>query len=254
MPSGRAGPGRAGRPRASRLGFPGRSRSARTPRKLRDELRKRARVQLFGEVWNSRRAARASTSSCATATARCRARCGATTFERLGLPDRARWPTARRSSSPAARTTTRARARRRRRSPSTSPACGSRARATCSPSSTRCAGGSPPRGCSSRRSALRAPARCRGASASSPARAARRATTCSPACDRRGWAGRVVWAFAPVQDRHAAPAITRALQDLAAIERRRGRSSSRAAAGRSPTCSRSATRRCAGRSRCCACR
>ena len=29
-------------------------------------------------------------------------------------------------------------------------------------------------------------------------------------------AGGVVWAFAPVQDRHAAPAITRALQDLAA--------------------------------------
>src|SRR5204863_175240 len=26
---------------------------------------------------------------------------------------------------------------------------------------------------------------------------------------RRGWAGRVLWAFAPVQDRHAAPAITR---------------------------------------------
>jgi exodeoxyribonuclease VII large subunit len=33
---------------------------------------------------------------------------------------------------------------------------------------------------------------------------------------RRGWGGRVVWAFAPVQDRHAAPAVTRALQDLAA--------------------------------------
>jgi exodeoxyribonuclease VII large subunit len=33
---------------------------------------------------------------------------------------------------------------------------------------------------------------------------------------RRGWAGKVVWAFAPVQDRHAAPLITRALQDLAA--------------------------------------
>ena len=33
---------------------------------------------------------------------------------------------------------------------------------------------------------------------------------------RRGWAGRLVWAFAPVQDRHAAPAIARALQDLAA--------------------------------------
>jgi exodeoxyribonuclease VII large subunit len=35
---------------------------------------------------------------------------------------------------------------------------------------------------------------------------------------RRGWAGRLVWAFAPVQDRHAAPAITRALQDLASID------------------------------------
>ena len=35
---------------------------------------------------------------------------------------------------------------------------------------------------------------------------------------RRGWAGRLVWAFAPVQDRHAAPRITRAVQDLAAID------------------------------------
>ncbi|HEX5272960.1 MAG TPA: exodeoxyribonuclease VII large subunit [Gemmataceae bacterium] len=35
---------------------------------------------------------------------------------------------------------------------------------------------------------------------------------------RRGWAGRLVWAFAPVQDRHAAPAITRALTDLAALD------------------------------------
>lgn len=33
---------------------------------------------------------------------------------------------------------------------------------------------------------------------------------------RRGWEGRIVWAFAPVQDRHAAPRVTRALQDLAA--------------------------------------
>jgi len=32
---------------------------------------------------------------------------------------------------------------------------------------------------------------------------------------RRGWAGRLVWAFAPVQDRHAAPLITRALGELA---------------------------------------
>jgi exodeoxyribonuclease VII large subunit len=34
---------------------------------------------------------------------------------------------------------------------------------------------------------------------------------------RRGWAGRIVWGFAPVQDRHAAPLIARALADLAAI-------------------------------------
>ena len=34
---------------------------------------------------------------------------------------------------------------------------------------------------------------------------------------RRGWSGRLVWAFAPVQDRHAAPAIVRALGDLAAV-------------------------------------
>src|SRR6476660_927978 len=33
---------------------------------------------------------------------------------------------------------------------------------------------------------------------------------------RRGWGGTVVWAFAPVQDRHAAPAIGAAVQDLAA--------------------------------------
>ena len=37
------------------------------------------------------------------------------------------------------------------------------------------------------------------------------------ALSRRGWAGQLVWAFAPVQDRHAAPAIVRALGDLAAV-------------------------------------
>ena len=33
---------------------------------------------------------------------------------------------------------------------------------------------------------------------------------------RRGWGGRLVWAFVPVQDRHAAPRIAAALRDLAA--------------------------------------
>jgi exodeoxyribonuclease VII large subunit len=35
---------------------------------------------------------------------------------------------------------------------------------------------------------------------------------------RRGWAGRLVWAFVPVQDRHAAPRIAAALRELAALE------------------------------------
>src|SRR5579884_3738081 len=35
---------------------------------------------------------------------------------------------------------------------------------------------------------------------------------------RRGWEGRLVWGFAPVQDRHAAPAIAAALRELAAME------------------------------------
>ncbi len=34
---------------------------------------------------------------------------------------------------------------------------------------------------------------------------------------RRGWSGRLVWAFVPVQDRHAAPRISAALRELAAI-------------------------------------
>jgi exodeoxyribonuclease VII large subunit len=33
---------------------------------------------------------------------------------------------------------------------------------------------------------------------------------------RRGWEGTLIWAFAPVQDRRAAPAISAAIQDLAA--------------------------------------
>ena len=70
---------------------------------------------------------------------------------------------------------------------------------------------------------------------------------------RRGWAGRVIWAFAPVQDRRAAPAIGAAIQDLAPPPRSR-RSSSPGAAAASPTSGPSATRRSAARWRCCACR
>ena len=95
------------------------------------------------------------------------------------------------------------------------PACGSPARATCWPGSRRCASSCGRRASSSCRSS--SPARpCRRRSASSPPREGRRAATCSPGCARRGWAGTIVWAFAPVQDRRAAPAITAAIQDLAA--------------------------------------
>ena len=69
---------------------------------------------------------------------------------------------------------------------------------------------------------------------------------------RRGWAGRLVWGFAPVQDRHAAPrsrALWRTWPRSAASTSR----SSRAAAARWPICCASATRRCAARSRCSAC-
>ena len=197
--------------RAPASGIPGselrraRSRSAhyaaRAARRLR-ELRARAglrrgvRLQAGraqGVVRAARRARRAAVLDVARGLRRARAGAG-------------RSPTARRSSSPGgcdyypglahllAVVLLRGRA-----------TCASPARATCSPSSTRLR----------RRAARRGPVRaaearcrarrCRAASASSPARAARRATTCSPGLRRRGWAGRLVWAFAPVQDRHAAP-------------------------------------------------
>ncbi len=35
--------------------------------------------------------------------------------------------------------------------------------------------------------------------------------------ERRGWSGEIVWGFAPVQDRKAAPEITRILSDMAAF-------------------------------------
>ena len=38
------------------------------------------------------------------------------------------------------------------------------------------------------------------------------------ALERRGWSGRIVWGYAPVQDRRAAGAITKALSDLALLE------------------------------------
>ena len=102
-----------------------------------------------------------------------------------------------------------------------------RARATCSRSSRRCAARSTPRACSRRRS------RCRGRALPRTigvvtGESGKARDDVLAGLRRRGWAGRLVWAFAPVQDRHAAPAITRAMQDLAAlaeveVDRRRAR-------------------------------
>lgn len=36
--------------------------------------------------------------------------------------------------------------------------------------------------------------------------------------ERRGWRGRLVWGYAPVQDRRAAPAVSKAIADLAILE------------------------------------
>ena len=73
------------------------------------------------------------------------------------------------------------------------------------------------RGCSSARSSSPRTALPARRSASSPARRGKARDDVLAALGRRGWAGRLVWAFAPVQDRHAAPAIARALGDLAAV-------------------------------------
>ena len=183
--------------------------------KLREFLRERSRVQLFGEVWNLRvsRAKvylelRDSRGRGAVLDVARRLRCARGSA-------RAHWPTARGSSSRAAWTTTPAAERPRRPSRSRSPRCASPARATCSRSSTGCARPWTPRASSRRRSGCVRPALPRtigvvtgeGGKARDDVLAGLR---------RRGWEGRLVWAFAPVQDRHAAPRITAALQDLAA--------------------------------------
>ena len=183
--------------------------------RLRDYLRERSRVQLFGEVWNLRVS---------------RAKVYFELRDADGALPCSMWRNGLRRAAPRRGRARRRRAGRRRRRAGLlrrqphlvagvlvrgRAGCASPARATCSPSSTGCARRSTPRACSSRRSCSRG-RRCRARSASSPARAARRATTCSPACAGAAGRGALVWAFAPVQDRHAAPRITRALQDLAA--------------------------------------
>ncbi len=93
--------------------------------------------------------------------------------------------------------------------------CASPARATCWPSSSGCAARSHAEGLfePQKRLPRRTLPRTIGVVCGEQGKAR---DDVLAALRRRGWGGRVVWAFAPVQDRHAAPAVTRALQDLAA--------------------------------------
>ncbi len=90
------------------------------------------------------------------------------------------------------------------RSRSARPACAWPARATCSRSSSACAAARTPRACSSRRSSCRRPALPRSIGVVTGEGGKARDDVLA-GLRRRGWAGRLVWGFAPVQDRHAAP-------------------------------------------------
>ena len=83
-------------------------------------------------------------------------------------------------------------------------------------SSSVCVGGLQPTGCSSRRSALQRPLLPRTIGVVTGERGKARDDVLA-GLRRRGWAGQLVWAFAPVQDRHAAPRIAAALRELAAV-------------------------------------
>ena len=201
---------------------PARSRSGSTRRSCATELRERARVQLFGEVFNLR----PSRAQGLLRAARRRRRAAVLDVARRVRGARAwsptRWSTARRSSSPAAPTTTPAAARPRRRSPSRSRGLriageGDLLAQLEALRRTLAAEGlfepqkrAGPPGAAARRSAW------------SPARAARRATTCSPGC--AGAAGPGGWCGRSRRCRTATrrPRITRALQRPGRGRRGRG--------------------------------
>ena len=102
------------------------------------------------------------------------------------------------------------------------PTCAWPARATCSRGSSACASSSTPRACSRRQKQLPMPPLPHSIGVITGESGKARDDVLA-ALARRGWAGRLVWGFAPVQDRHAAPAIVRALGDLAAVGGGRGR-------------------------------
>ena len=179
---------------------------------LKRRLREFARVQLVGEVWGFRASRARVYFELRDAAARCPARCGCPTSRRWGSG----CPTGSRSWSAADATTTPAAPRPHPRSPSPSPSCASPARATCSSSSSGCVARLHADGLFEPQKRLPRQPIPRTIGVVTGERGKARDDVLA-GLRRRGWAGRLVWAFAPVQDRHAAPRITAALRELAAI-------------------------------------
>ena len=181
--------------------------------KLREFLRERSRVQLFGEVWNVRVSRARSISSCVMPTAPSRARCGATTTTRSRSAIR-RSPTAHGSSSRAAGLL--------RRQPHVlavvllrDHGAADRREGDLLAQLDRLRKALDAEGLFAPQKQLHRPALPRTIGVVTGEGGKARDDILAGLA-RRGWQGRVVWAFAPVQDRHAAPRITMALQDLAA--------------------------------------
>ena len=177
-------------------------------------MRKRARVQLIGEVTGLRRSKVQAYFELRDGEGAVPCAIWLNELERLGLPE-----------GGAARRRRSGRRRRARLLPRRRPVLAELLVPRHAPAAGR--GGRPAReaGGAAQAAARRGPVRAADTAAAAAAAeddrgrhgrvAAPLGATCSPACAAR--LGRdVVWAFAPVQDRHAAPAIAAALQDLAA--------------------------------------
>jgi exodeoxyribonuclease VII large subunit len=171
--------------------------------RLREQLRSFAHVQLTGEIANLRAAdAPAPTSSCATPRARSPARCGATTGTGSA--------SSRDSLATACRGVVAGGCDYYPGSASASPSfsfsvtiCASPAKATCWPRSSSAGGRWRADGLLERQRQLPRPVlpRTIGVVCGEGGKAGEDLVA---ALERRGWHGRIVWAYAPVQDRHAA--------------------------------------------------
>ena len=181
--------------------------------RLRERLRGFTRVQVFGEVFGFKAGRAKVWFELRDGSGALPCSMWREDFEALG--HRARRPTACRSSSPAAATTTPARAPPRRRSRSRSPTLRVAGEGDLLAQLERLRRALHAEGLFEPQKRLPRPLLPRTIGVVCGEHGKARDDIVA-GLRRRGWGGRVVWAFAPVQDRHAAPAITRALQDLAA--------------------------------------